>query len=269
VFFFLGNLYFGPFEVQGKPGKQAAALQNRSCPGDEGEFDAAPHGVDALGAHANAVAEFPDERGGGFAAAGAAAARAAGFAHGDDSAIALAKDAAGARGFFERADGKKTFDEEIEKLDEASVFLNGNDEAVELVAEPLLHVLRGFPGDEFALGGSGTALGLGSFRGNFLEMLLGIERGFGADDGLDERGRRGVRMSDGPFQDAMDDEIGITANGRSEVGVFVEAERKVAKRIGGVARLLQRTQHEIGENALLGLAGEFLHQALVMLRRDA
>ena len=89
--------------------------------------------------------------------------------------------------------------------------------------------MRGFPGDEFALGGSGTALGLRGFRGDFLEMLLGVERGFGANHGLDERGRRGVRMSDGPFQDAMDDEIGITANGRSEVGVFVEAKRKVAE----------------------------------------
>ena len=73
---------------------------------DEGEFDAAAHGVDAFGAHADAIAEFPNERSGGLAAAGAAAARAAGFPHGHDGAITLAKDAASAGGFFEGADGE-------------------------------------------------------------------------------------------------------------------------------------------------------------------
>ena len=207
----------------------AAALHDSLWPGDEGEFNAAAHGVNAFGAHADAIAEFPDERSGGPAAAGAAAARAAGFSHGDDGAIAFAIDAAGAGGFFKGADGEQAFDEEIEQLDEAAVFLNGDDEAIELVAETMLHVLRGFPGNEFPLGGSGSALGLRSLRGNFHEMLLGVERGFGTNNGLDERGRRGVRMSDSPFQDAMDDEIGITANGRSEVGVLVKAESEVAE----------------------------------------
>ncbi len=50
-------------------------------------------------------------------------------------------------------------------------------------------------------------------------------------------------MSERPFEDAMDDEIGITANGRSEMRVFVEAKSEMAERIGGVTSLLERTQH--------------------------
>ena len=50
--------------------------------------------------------------------------------------------------------------------------------------------------------------------------------------------------------------------------VLVEAESEVAKRIGGVARLLERTQHEVGKDALLGLAGDLFGEALVVLRGD-
>src|SRR5215467_13158339 len=71
-----------------------------------------------------------------------------------------------------------------------------------------------------------------------------------------------------PFQDAVDDKIRIAANRRSEVRVFVKAQRKVTERIGGVARLLERTQHEIRKNALFGLADDFANEALIMLRCD-
>ena len=55
--------------------------------------------------------------------------------------------------------------------------------------------------------------------------------------------RRFVGMSERPFQGAMDDQIGIASDGRCEMGVFVEAEGKVAERVGSVARLLQRAKH--------------------------
>ena len=48
--------------------------------------------------------------------------------------------------------------------------------------------------------------------------------------------------------------------------VLVEGQREMAERLDGVARLLERTQHQVGEDALFGLAGDFLRQALVMLR---
>ena len=93
--------------------------------------------------------------------------------HGDYGVIAFAVKAAGARGFFEGIDGDQAFDKDVEEFDEASEFLHGDDEGVVFVAEMLLHELRGFPGDEFALGGGGAALGFRSFRGDFLQMLVG------------------------------------------------------------------------------------------------
>jgi hypothetical protein len=182
--------------------------------------------------------------------------------------VGLAINTAGLRGFFERGDGEQSFDEDVEKFDEAAVFLNGSDEAVVLVAEMLLHELRGLPVDEFAFRGGGAALGFGSLGGNFLKMLLGVERSLGAKGGLDEGGWLVVRMRDGPFQDAMNDEVRITADGRSEVSVLIEAESEMAEGLGGVASLLEGTKHEVGDDALLGLAGQLLQQALIVFRGD-
>src|SRR5487761_166917 len=66
----------------------------------------------------------------------------------------------------------------------------------------------------------------------------------------------------------MDDEVRIPANGRSEMRVFVRGEREMAEWLGCVTRLLERAQHQIGENALLGLAGELLREPLIMLRAN-
>src|SRR5260370_673337 len=48
-----------------------------------------------------------------------------------------------------------------------------------------------------------------------------------------------------------------------------EAERKMAERLGGVAGLLQGTQHEVGDDAFFRLADNLSNQALIVLRRDA
>ena len=70
------------------------------------------------------------------------------------------------------ADGTQT------KVEEAKL-LDGDDQALVLFAEMLLHELRGFPVDEFALGSGGTAFGFGRFGGDFLELGVGIDDGFG------------------------------------------------------------------------------------------
>src|SRR5216684_6840495 len=75
-------------------------------------------------------------------------------------------------------------------------------------------------------------------------------------------------MLERPFQNAMNDEVRISPNGRSEVCVFVEAERKMAERLGGVAGLLQGTQHEIGDDAFFRLADNLSNQSLIVLRGD-
>src|SRR5215831_186232 len=235
----------------------------------EREFDAAADGVDALGANANAIAKFPEPGGARLAPprtrAGTAAAGSA--EHSDDGVIVLAIDAAGLDGPFERVDGQQTLHKDVEEFDVAAVFLDRSDEAVVLVAEMLLHELCGLPTDEFALSVGGAAFGFGSFSGNFLEMLLAVERRL-ANGSLDVGGRLVFGVRDGPFEDAMNDEVGIAANGRSEVCVLVEAESEVAERIGGVASLFERAKHEVGNDAFFRPPGEFLDQALVVSWRD-
>ena len=66
----------------------------------------------------------------------------------------------------------------------------------------------------------------------------------------------------------MNDEVGITANRRSEMSVLVRREREMAQNIGGVAGLLERAQHQIGKNPLLRLSGNFLREALIVLRTN-
>src|SRR5450631_3028935 len=66
----------------------------------------------------------------------------------------------------------------------------------------------------------------------------------------------------------MDDQVGIAANRRGEMSVFVEAEREMAQRFGGVTGLFKGTKHQVGDDAFLGLAGDFANEALVMLRSD-
>lgn len=143
------------------------------------------------------------------------------------------------RRLFKRVDREQTFDEDVEEFDVAAIFLNGNDEAVVLVAEMLLHEFRGLPTDEFAFGSGGASFGLGSFGGDFLKMLLGVKRSFRANSRLDVGGRLVVGMRDSPFQNAMNDEVRIAANGRSEMRVFIEAEREVAEGLGSIAGLLE------------------------------
>src|SRR5437879_13318177 len=67
----------------------------------------------------------------------------------------------------------------------------------------------------------------------------------------------------------MNDEVGITPDGRSEMGVLVEAESEMAERLGGVASLFEGAQHEVGDDALFRFADNFFNQALIVLRRDA
>src|SRR5207245_6837864 len=83
------------------------------------------------------------------------------------------------------------------------------------------------------------------------------------------RGWNIFRMLESPLQNPMNDEVRISANGRSEMRVFVEAESEMPKGLGGVAGLLQGTQHEVGDDAFFRFAHDLSNQALIMLRRDA
>ena len=61
---------------------------------------------------------------------------------------------------------------------------------------------------------------------------------------------------------------GIAADGRSEVRVRIRRQREVAHVFGAVARLLERPQHQVAEDALLRLAFDLGHQLLIHARSD-
>ena len=70
------------------------------------------------------------------------------------------------------------------------------------------------------------------------------------------------------LRDAVNDEVGITADGRGEVGVSGRGEGEVALVDLGVARLRERAQHEVAEDALFRLAFNARGQFLIHARSD-
>src|SRR5690349_12941096 len=66
----------------------------------------------------------------------------------------------------------------------------------------------------------------------------------------------------------MHDQIRIPSNRGSEVRVRRSGQRKVSFILLRVARLLQRAQHQVRQNALLRLPRDLLRQLLVHARGD-
>jgi hypothetical protein len=91
-------------------------------------------------------------------------------------------------------------------------------------------------------------------------------------------GRAEAALGDGPaagdagaeqrFRDAVHDEVGIAADGRGEVGVGGRGQGEVAFVDLGVARLAERAQHEVAEDALFRLALDARGELLIHARRD-
>src|SRR5260370_35784562 len=81
------------------------------------------------------------------------------------------------------------------------------------------------------------------------------------------KGRSLFWVSQGPLQSPGDDEVRIAADGRSEMGVFAEAQGEVAEGFSGIAGLLERTKHEAGEDAFVRFPGDRSTQHLGLLRR--
>jgi len=92
----------------------------------------------------------------------------------NDRVIALAVKNLFAGQLLDSRDGHDALDEDLHQLDEESEFLHRNDQRVVLLAQMLLHELRRLPGHQFALGGFGAALGLGSFLGDGLEFAAAV-----------------------------------------------------------------------------------------------
>ena len=76
------------------------------------------------------------------------------------------------------------------------------------------------------------------------------------------------RIAQHIFQNAVHDQVRIPPNRRSEMRVRRGRQREVALVLLRVARLFQRTQHQVRQDALLRLARNFLRQLLIHARRD-
>src|SRR5260221_9507488 len=140
------------------------------CSRQRRKLDAAPNGVDAFGADADAVAEFPDVPGVRASPAGlflfprlVCRRPRTVSAPGNNRMVLLAIENVFAGELRDAVDGDHALDKDFRQFDEESEFLHGNNQSVVLFAEMLLHELRGFPGHQFALGGFDAALSLGSF----------------------------------------------------------------------------------------------------------
>src|SRR5258708_13707569 len=135
----------------------------------------------------------------------------------------------------------------------------------------LIHELSSFPIHEFALGAIGTALGLGGFCGDFFEVFVRVECRFSAMRcrGVHLRTWRHIlRMLERPLQNAMNDEVGISANGRGEMRVLIEAGGEMPERLGGLASFFEGTPPEVGDRALFCFADDLFHHALYLLLPD-
>src|SRR5947207_11030784 len=77
---------------------------------------------------------------------------------------------------------------------------------------------------------------------------------------------RFCRVAQNIFQDSMNDEIWITPDRRREMGISRRRQREVAHVFLRIARLVQRTQHQVGKNPFCRLAGNLLRQLLVHAR---
>src|SRR6267142_1155262 len=52
------------------------------------------------------------------------------------------------------------------------------------------------------------------------------------------------------------------------MSIFVKSQREMAERFGGIASLLERTEHQVGDDAFFGFADDLSNEPLVMPRRN-
>ena len=160
----------------------------------------------------------------------------------------------------------------VDQLDEESEFLHGNNQRVVFLAEMAFHELRCFPFHEFALGAIGAALGFRTLRGDFGSSTRRYGPMVGTDSTFDclrpragASGTRGpwrVRIFQRPLQHAMNDQVRIAANGRSEMRVFLRGQREMAERIGARSA-------PVSANAASGKKGCALRACRRFFRRGA
>ncbi len=188
-----------------------------------------------------------------------------------DRMVAVPIDALLSCKFFQAVDAYQPFDENLHQLYEEPEFLHRDDQRIVFFAEMAFHELSGLPFDQFPLGCVGPAFRFRAFGGDFLELHAAVgpehrHRLFLPPFVTTARGACAVGFSSAHFKMRCTIRSGITPDRRREMRVFPHGEREVSQRVGGVASLLERPQHQVGKNALFGLTRYFFGEALVMLR---
>src|SRR5213594_2283545 len=150
-----------------------------------------------------------------------------------------------------------------------------DDERVKLLAQAARHERDLFPFHQLPFSLSGAALGLRSLNSQEMKVL-GLEeraaprvycrgqvaRGAGLDP------RAPAFPFEHAVENAVDDQVRVAADGRGEVRVVRRGEGEVPEVFLRIARLLERAKHEVREDALLGLSGDALGEALVVAGSD-
>ena len=70
------------------------------------------------------------------------------------------------------------------------------------------------------------------------------------------------------FQNAVHDQVGIASDRRREMSICTRGESEVPQALLRIPGLLQRTQHEIGQDSFFGLACDLLGEFLIHARGD-
>ena len=203
------------------------------------------HGVDAIGTHVHAFSKFPDARMSSPAA--------------DNGVVPFAIKTMSSCLFFQTVQGNETFDKDVHQLDKETKLLHGDDQGLIFIPKMPFHELRGLPIDQLTFGGVGAPFSFRGFQGNYPEFARCVKDGFAWWC---------IGMRQGPFEHAMNDQVGVAPDRRSEVSVLVKSQREMPQRLIHIASLLERTQHQIRQDSFFRLAGDLLCEPLVMLRPD-
>src|SRR5215510_14216451 len=132
--------------------------------------------------------------------------------------------------------GHKAFDKMIDQLDGEAVSPDSNDNRIERVAEMLFQKEHFLPFEQLPFGLIGEPLAIAGFPGDRIELGM--------------RKRRLSSPRHCGFENAMNDEIGIPAYRRSEVGIGVRRQSEMTGVLLRVSGLFERTQHEVRQHSL-------------------
>ena len=168
---------------------------------------------------------------------------------------------------LEVGDVDQTFNIDISQLHKQTKTGNRCHSAIELIANPVLHVLAFQPVNNTVTRGIGAPLGNGTAFAETVHggIVVGVDRGFVELGSLIVATHMLTGLVANQVADAaMHQQIRITANGRREVRVCLEAEPEVTDVIGRVNSLHHRAdQHHLKQMSVWSVLALLNHTLVV------